>query len=163
MLKKQTISLKAVNNSVMKRLAVFISFILLCVGFMLTENKSIYNIPGLSKVCFVTYDQLDNTETVETLQYNYVYCNPSEASLMSEKINKVGIINYFKKCEKRDVLDSIGGYISTVEKIDGVEIICGYAPIYNQCLYIKNKKINFQMAVKEEEIILGFPLILGSF
>lgn len=147
----------------MKKLAVFIAFILLCVGFMLTEDLSLYNISGLSKVCFVTYDQVDGVETIETSQYNYIYCTPNEAKSLSNKINKVGVINYFEKTEKAKILKNIKANISMMEKIDNMEVIYGYSPLYKCSLCIENKKVNFQMAVKEDEILLGFPLILGGF
>lgn len=39
----------------------------------------------------------------------------------------------------------------------------GYSDVFNSCIYIENKKCNVQIAEDQNNITIGFPIILGGF
>ena len=45
----------------------------------------------------------------------------------------------------------------------GTVVLYAFSPLINKSVELNNSKVNLQIAIKENEIIIGWPLILGSF
>lgn len=144
----------------MKKLAVFIAFICLCVGTMLIQEDSIFDISGLSSVCFVSEGEGGD---IETLQYNYTFMNPEEARVKGGNINAVGLICYFEGVEAEQLIDQLSLCILKEERVENMTILYGYTPKSHSCIWLENKKINTQIVVRDSDIVIGFPSILSGF
>lgn len=65
------------------------------------------------------------------------------------------------KTTTKNLLDKIT--ITKTEKIDNLQIFYGVASGLPFSTIIENKKVNIQIAISESKIILGSPIILGSY
>jgi len=118
----------------MKRILSLIIIIILAVLFFHNGNNSL-----LSKVVACGY-----------LDYEYV----------CESGNEVVVL---KNCDYFDIINNLSIEIHDIKETSDRLIIEGYSNCISNCLVIKGMKTNIQMSVFDNQVIIGTPLILGSF
>ena len=102
------------------------------------DKMSNFNIYHYDKVIGIKDNRLDNT-----LGVAYIY--PKESAEVNELIEKFSAkIHYTQDLE------------------DGVTYY-GYCKGYDKSVEIDNKEINIQIVSNKDNIIVGFPLIMGSY
>ena len=154
----------------MKRLIVFILIvILLCLtNLSLTKDLNLANIFPKSQVEVFT-DSLSglNYKKVKNGLGEIIFCDVEELNNILKRTDKmVGFTLKIENEEVKSVLKKINAQ-NTYYKNYG---FYGWSKILNEIFKIKNNKVqmfdgvvNFQALQKENDVILGFPIILGSY
>ncbi len=75
----------------------------------------------------------------------------------------VGVNLYFKSLDINQFQKNVNGRIFKTQEVEEMQMYQGYTNLYKDFRYVNGKKINIQIAVKENEVIVGFPLILTGF
>lgn len=61
------------------------------------------------------------------------------------------------------IVDLKAEIVKTEILLEGFTVIYAYSNLIKKWVEVDFKKVNIQIAVKEENVIVGWPLILGSF
>lgn len=153
----------------MKKLIVF-GLVLLCLVSTLSvkiETNPLFALKNVEKVCFVSNTKMieDDVETVVCGDKYFNFCSLSVAKENLKKIEKDldGIQFYLQNTSFEELTKQLKLQIVTSNQIEGLTIICGYTPYFQDCIYLDNKKVNVQIAVKSNEIVAGFPAILTGY
>ena len=104
------------------------------------------------------YDYIQNGEQFIIEVYSDI---ESFYAMRSQDI--IGFNLYFQSLDINDFAKSVNGQIFKRQSVEGIEIYEGYTNSYKDFRYVGGQKINIQIAVKEKEVIVGFPLILTGF
>lgn len=152
------------NNLDMKKIIAFL-LLFLPIGFLLKANNYpdfIFDIDGIEKICVVTKDEIKDEQVVETLSYNYVFYSAEQKEKI-KKINAEGYVLYLSGVSESKLQNDLKLMILKEEKILDKQVVYGYTPLCNKTIEINNKKINVEMVIDNEKIIIGFPLILSGY
>ncbi|MGN1221690.1 MAG: hypothetical protein ACI4TT_00475, partial [Christensenellales bacterium] len=108
-----------------------------------------------------------NTKIVKNGNACIVSCDSKYASTVKASINNILGESITINNPNEDVLKQINDYISKNilydEKLDGTQIIYGYDNTLKNFVMVDGQKINFQVAINSDYVVIGYPLILGSF
>ncbi len=142
-------------------------FLLLCTVIILLvfvwQGEKYFGFEGLTEVCFVTEFDYDFENMTKTEKENYIYSTPQNAKFYNLKIDESGIMLRFVERNVYDLIQDFKGEILKIEEIEGKTVFYGFTPFEENFIMLENKKINMQIVEKEGEIIVGLPIILGSF
>ncbi|MGN1213051.1 MAG: hypothetical protein ACI4TZ_03310 [Christensenellales bacterium] len=126
------------------------------------KTSSIYSFYTTDKISF-----LDNTKIVKNGNACIVSCDSKHASTVKASINNILGESITINNPNDDVLKQINDYISKNvlydEKLDGTQIIYGYDNTLKNFVMVDGQKVNFQVAINSDYVVIGYPLILGSF
>lgn len=150
----------------MKRIVAFIILALCGFGIIVGSNKGEYCFDGLEKVCFVTNDLSLSSAENAVISGNYVYItvNPDEAKEVYNNLKDIkGYVLYFNKDCRERLIGNLLDYHSTEYYVGDTCVINGYSTDYVDYRLVDGKKYNVQMAFTEENIIVGYPMILTGF
>ena len=78
----------------------------------------------------------------------------------SDKIQ--GFNLYFSQSVKQ-VMQNLPGQFYQSQDVEGMQVFYGYTNLYDDFRYVAGKKINVQIAQQQNQVIVGFPLILTGF
>ncbi|MBE5730799.1 MAG: hypothetical protein E7350_02455 [Clostridiales bacterium] len=62
-----------------------------------------------------------------------------------------------------DIVDNLCGKVVHSEKVDGIQIIYAYCLRLGKPVEVFGQKVNLMVAVKEEGVAAGTPLLYGSY
>ncbi len=157
------------NKQNMKRVIVFV-FLILCLvmtNLGKLQRNPLFAIDGVEKVCFISGDSFDayGVETVKCGELAFNFCSVETARKNLRNFNKnlLGIQFYFSNVQKDDILKSLKSEIVCEEAINKLKVLNCYTPYYQDCIYINGKKVNMQIALSEENIVAGFPVLLTGY
>ena len=101
-----------------------------------------------------------NYSTNATIGTNLGFCyidNKNTSSTIGESV----------VCNNLELSSAIKTLNATILKKEhlscGTVVLYAFSPLINKSVELNNSKVNLQIAIKENEIIIGWPLILGSF
>lgn len=154
----------------MKRLIVFILIIILLCGinFSITKDLNLDKIfPNAQVELFTDSKTGINVQKIDNGQGEIIFCTTNELSyILSQVSSAVGFTIKIQNASMVSVLKSFGINFSFVENY-GVYGWSNY--IYNN-FNIKNKsiemlsgRVNFQAVEENGAVLLGIPIILGSY
>lgn len=149
----------------MKRLLAFF----VCGGmiflFSLFGDFDLLGHDKISKVCVVSSCEVANIGNVVKSGNQFYYTGSSEQikSEFKNFDNIDGLILYFSNCELNEITSYYKADFYRGGDVEGMQVYYGYTPYYKDSRDVNNKKINMQIVVCEEEIIVGFPAILTGF
>lgn len=72
-------------------------------------------------------------------------------------------ITIFAEGSAEYVLNELKVKISSMEKIGESNHIFGFSPYFSDFVFIKNKKCNIHIVQVEENLVVGSPIIFGSY
>ena len=72
-------------------------------------------------------------------------------------------INNYSQTTEQQILNKYQKYIVDLQLVDEYQIFLCYNPQINDFVIVDGKKVNVQIAIKNDEINLGFPLILNGY
>lgn len=157
------------NICFMKKLIAFV-LILACLvptAFFKMETNPIFEMQGVEKVCFVAEREYleDEVESVRCgdLYFNYCSLETAKKNFVEFKKYIKGFQFYFKDVALDSILSTLKCEVVTTVEVEGREVLCGYTPYYENNIFVDEKKVNMQVACLENEIVLGFPLILTGY
>ena len=162
------------NNFFMKilrlRLAIFllISFCLICVP----NQNPVFNYHGADDITYFYYVcakdlKLENVTVTTCGEQSIVECKPYQAKNIKNKLGQIlGESIRIKNCDNNTIDDILNNYIDIVlyeENIDDYRLIYCYDKTLSNNIFLKDKKVNIQIAIKNNEVNIGYPLILNGF
>ena len=150
----------------MKRIVAFFVIGLLALGILVGTGANKYNFEGLEKVCFVTdLTHSENENAVISGNDVYITVGVSEAKETMGKLDNIkGYVLYFNNdCDKDKLLNIFLDYSSDEYLVGNTRIINGYSSKYSDFRLVDGKKYNVQVAFSEENVLVGFPMILTGF
>lgn len=153
----------------MKKLLAFLLLIccLISTFHFKSQTSPIFSLENIGKVCFVNEKSFDieNVENIESgnLFYNYCSLETAKKNLDLLQKNSKGVQLYCEKVDLDYVLKTLKAEIVSQNEIDNMKIVYCYTPFYDKAVFEDGKKINLQIAMKDEQVVLGFPLILTGF
>jgi hypothetical protein len=134
------------------------------VGFS-SQTNQIFDLCDANQVCFVSDESFEGEfETVECGDKFFNYCTLEEAKNKSELLkNSDAVQLYLDTQNAKDLIKKLNFTQFLTETVSGYEILYGYTPLYPDSIYLEGKKINVQIAWRDESVVVGFPLILTGF
>ena len=136
-----------------KFFVVVILFMILISGVSLKSNFSLLNYFSGE---YTVYTSTKGKESVN-LGFCYMSTNVLTENVIGESVK---IENF----EPISGLKTLKAKIVKTEYLEnGTTVIYAYTNLINDSVKIENKKVNIQVAHKDEYSIIGWPLILGSF
>ena len=122
------------------------------------------------KYYFYAKDVILKSESAEYIKNGNSYivcCSFDDASKVKKQLDgimgeSVRIINCSKNT-KQKILSRYQKYIVDEQCVDEYQTYLCYNPQINDFVIVDGKKVNVQIAIKNYEINLGFPLILNGY
>ncbi len=154
----------------MKKLILFILIIACLFPTMLekVETNPLFDMQNVEQVCFISENkfEVDGVESVKSgdLYYNYCSLSIAKANLNEFKKNMKGFQFYFKKEPIENIIQKLK--VDILEQItleDGRNVLCGVTPYYDNYIYMDSKRVNLQISISENEVVVGFPIILTGY
>ena len=102
-------------------------------------------------VKYYRYDSLDN---------EYI-CDKIPLFSSRGEYEKV-VLSGGKTRAKKLLLDTKATVVK-VEQIDGLTVLYAHSPVLSKCVVVGEKKINITIAYASDVVVVGTPLIKGSF
>ena len=157
---------KTVNNSVMKKLAVFLiaGVLISLVGIIPSDN--IFDLKGIESAKFVMTAEVAQNEELDFVQSGadaIVEIKQSELKEKYQKYSPKSIVLEFEKGKTQYITDFLNLSLASEQEIDGIRIIYGYTSFYKDSQYIDGKKINVMLVEKDDCVLVGFPIIMTGF
>ena len=147
----------------MKRLIVFIFLVMLfcLLGFEFTKNLSISDIFP-SCLAEVYIDDCINAscgfESIVNGSGSIIFCKTEDIKYINQMYNVIGFTFFLEDSVESSLIKLnvrgsfvFGGYIY------------GICPYFGECILVGGNHVNFQCAVVEDRVVIGFPLLLGSY
>lgn len=157
---------KTVNNTVVKKLAVFIFLIaILCLCSVLPK-QSIFDLQNVKAVSFVA-----DVQDAQNLGLQYtpngsdaiIEVEPSAAAQIYQSLQPKSTIMTLESEQINALKNYLNMTNSYTQTLQDKTIIYGYTSKFNQCEFVDGKKINVQIVVDEYQILVGFPMIMTGF
>lgn len=120
----------------------------------------------ISTVCFVSDENFCFSEQPVVCGEKYFnYCTLSKAkeNLSQYLQNSDGVEFFMENISMKKLISLTKFEQIAVEKLNNMEVYCGYTPYFAKSILIDGKKVNMQIAVYADKIVAGFPMILTGF
>jgi hypothetical protein len=156
----------------MKKVGLFLILLFIFSFCGLSDNKFInlckdFNRAKLEIFCNNYIREIENEEKFKIIKNGNSYIIQTNASMASEIKKYVNDYSGFTlsfKGTKQDALSLINDLkIVKTENINGIKSIYGYAGGFLNCVVVGGKKVNVQIAINNEMVFIGSPVILGSY
>ncbi len=157
------------NKKVFPLYLIFL-FVLLCV--LLLPNKApIFASKSQIDASYTFYTKtpvssLNNVTVVQNGNMYLVNCSANDAFEVKSKLNNIEGESITFQGTKNDALNFFNKYNYEViysEMVENIFIIYAYCPQIQNHVFVNNQKTNLQLAINNQKITIGTPLILGSY
>lgn len=146
---------------------IFLSLIILfCpTGSNLSDLAEYYT--GTFQIYTYQYAELSNASIIKNGKSNIITCTTKDAKNILSHLdkNKITGMSFQFEGSKKDLSELINKTklcVKFSEKIENITFCYGFSPIFKDYTMYNNEKINMQIALKDNVINVGVPLILGS-
>lgn len=156
----------------MKFITSFFIILLLSLSFFLSANRDIVflnvaqNYDGTISF-YTSYPQsIDGANCVINGNSGIVSCNSQSANKVYSKLNGIVGISFVTKGDNKTlthIFDDLKLTILSKECVDKFIIYLAHTSLFSNHIMVDNKKVNIQIALKDGDIIIGTPVILGSY
>ena len=93
---------------------------------------------------------------------NLGFCSLTEKK--NEEVNIIGESIVLKNYEVDQILRTLKARFIQSECLDcGIVVIYAISPLVNKNVTVGDFLVNLQIAIRENDVVVGWPLILGSF
>ncbi len=150
----------------MKRLLIFLMFILIIIIVYINKDKGLFNYKNITKVCIISKnsDIFAKEEVVKNGSQFYYILSREEAEDNVKTFDEIdGVVLYLENSNVEKIASYYHISYHQGKDIEDYKIYYGYTPRYSKFQFINGRKINAQIVVGNEQIILGFPMILTGF
>ena len=135
----------------------------------LTFNNCILNFQNVTYFFYTSsvQKQISNEVHISNGNFEIVSCNANDACILKTKLTdilgeSVRICNASTE-QKFKTLDMYKNKIEKFESFDGYDIYYCYDSSLSRYINLEDKKVNIQIAIKNNQIDIGYPLILNGF
>lgn len=151
----------------MKKLVIFLFIIAITISSIrFSQNKAqIFDVEGVSEVCFVSNEKFEGDfEAISCGEKFFNYCTFENAKENAGLINSSDAVQFYTDQESIEkLLSDIKFEQLTKEEVEDIVILYGYTPYYSSSIFLDGKKINVQIALTDEKVVVGFPIILTGY
>ena len=160
-----------VNSLFMKKLVIFILILCCLCGtmFVKTQTNPLFLHKDVESVCFASATNYEkenlDVESVACGDVFFNYCSLSTARQNLQKLKKNATCIQFYLADS-DIIDLLGELKCqniTESQFDNICLYSGYSPFCQSAVFVDGKKTNVQIAVSNDEIVIGFPVILTGY
>lgn len=139
----------------MKKLAVVVFMFIVLLGGV--EDYEQFSLLNYFSGEYTVYTSQESGENSVNLGFCYMNSQPVKDYVMGESM-------VIDNLEVGDALNKLKARVVKTEYLeDGTTVIYAFSSLINQNVEVDGKKVNLQIANKEERYIVGWPLILGSY
>lgn len=149
----------------MKKIIVFI-FILVSITltmFVKDKQNPLFKCENVYQVCMVVDNGKLVGEVLKCGNKDFVYLSKEDAFKSIGKCQTYAVQFYLEDMDFSKILKILKANIISSQQVSGYEIYYCYTPYEKDCVYLKNKKVNLQVVLKDNEVIAGMPLILTGY
>lgn len=157
---------KIVNNQFMKKLAIFIISAAIIISATTISKESALDISGANSVTFVMDAACAEEEGLDFVWSGSDAIVNIECESVKEKYemyNPKSVIFEFDIDKKDYIMDFLSVGQTQEQNLEGMQIKYGYTSKFSECEFIGGKKYNVMIVEKEENILVGFPIIMTGF
>lgn len=150
----------------MKRLLVFIviAIFISLTCFVKDSSNPLFTLAETDRVCLIVEDgSLSEGEIIDSGSVDFVYMSKEEGLKAIKQVRVQGLEFYLSDISLDDVLQLLKADVVEKSEIGGLNLIYAYSPFYQDNITMDGKKVNVQLALKGDEIIAGFPIILTGY
>lgn len=153
----------------MKKLLVFIFFVCSVCGINYFQPQFLYEFFASDGVVFYIYSNsylnIQRCETVQNGSGSILKISPSELKTIIPQIDDIGgeSVVISNQVSLNDIIQKLKLEVVDLCNISNGILLTGYSPKLPTTLYSNNDKINVQILVGSEYIIIGYPLIMQGF
>ena len=145
----------------MKKIMIgFFVFVILALSLQFVKVNEFDFLDGYNKILIVTEVELQNQRLLAQNGNNYYYEINDIDSL--KEYDYIGVNFYFDKTNLSKLLSSFSN-IYRGKVVGTYDIYYGYSVNFKDSVKVDGKKVNVQIVRTENEIIVGFPLILTGY
>jgi len=136
-----------------KFVVVIVVFLIMLSG---VETKSDFSLLDYFSGEYTAYTSKGLDDSVD-LGFCYMNVHPVDSEVVGESMV---ILNF----EIGSALDKLNANVVKTEYLlDGTTIIYAHTNLIKEKVEIEGKKVNLQIATKEDRSVIGWPLIIGSY
>ncbi len=151
----------------MKKLAVFIFVGFLALLGTIIPKDNLFNIQNVGSYTFVLSAQTAMDEGLEFTENGFdaivTVRDTKKAKEIYEKHSPKCLIMSFDKGQFDYVKEYLGISQSFTQQLQDLQILYGYTSFYPESELIEGKKVNVQMVIRGQELIVGFPIIMTGY
>ena len=108
---------------------------------------------------FVEGEAVSGYVSINNGSGSIIYCSAEDIKYISSQRKIVGFTIKIKNLSLNDIFEKI--------KVQNVRLIDGYyygkSPLFCECIDVDNWNVNFQCAKNDGYVLLGCPILLGSY
>lgn len=157
----------SVNNQLMKKLVIFLFIIAITISSLQFPRgqSGIFDVAGVNEVCFVANEKFEGEfETIACGEKFFNFCSFQNAKDNANLIKDSDAVQFYTDQDNIEkLLSDIKFQQLSSEEVEGIQILYGYTPYYNSSILLEGKKVNVQIAMTDEKIVVGFPIILTGY
>ncbi len=119
-----------------------------------------------AEFCYVVNDNFTDKKDVRivsTMNCQFVYFNKTKDDFVGADIKYKQVSFPLHNFDEKSVLENLNISITKREYVNGISIIYGYSPNFAKSICVGNAKINFQFAINDQTVTIGYPMIFGAF
>ncbi len=145
----------------------FLPLVLIFLAPEYTLADAVINYNGTFSVYTYQYAEIENTDIIKNGKINIINCSIENSKSVLSKLDKASIKGLSAKFvgdsnELSNIIKNLDITEISREQTNKITFIYGYSPLFSQFVEYANKKINVQIALLDNTINIGVPLILGS-
>lgn len=136
-------------------------------GFVKVDKNPLWKMTNIEKVCFVCDKDFKN-EDIESVQCGDVFFNFCSLEVARKNIEMfkkdMSAMQFYLKNQDLTALKKMIKYKSIFQtNLENMTVYCGYSPYGQESVCVDGQKINMQIAVRESDVVVGFPIILTGY
>ena len=139
----------------MKKIMVVIVMFLIVLNC--ANNKKKFTLLKYFSGDYVAYTSNGDGENCVDLGFCYINSKPVKDCVIGESIT-------IENCEVSAAIETLKARVVKTEYLeDGATVIYAFSNLIDEKVDVFGKKVNLQIAIRENRTTIGWPLILGSF
>lgn len=147
----------------MKNLVAFLFLTVLLLAFCYFDFSPALPFDNAARASFVLEEKVEGYDYVQNGDEYIVEVYSDIERFYQKYSDQIKGFNLYFSENVEQIIQTLSGQIYRSQDVEGMKIYYGYTNLYNDFRYVSGKKINVQMAEQENQVIVGFPLILTGF
>lgn len=95
--------------------------------------------------------------------YTFVKLDLKFASYIAGQIENILGITVFSKGDLYEILNKLKAKICKTEEIYSRKHYFAFSPYFDKFIFVNGKKTNLQIVIDNDDIVIGTPIIYGSY
>lgn len=146
----------------MKNMIAFLLMIisLFSIKYILPQEQCMKDYEKITIVSDKRYELFEENLVQNGNDYYYTFDN--DENVMLSGFDYKALVIYYKEFDIKNFKSQCDVFYQC-EDVGGYKIYEGYMKGVEKYVMVNNKKVNFQLAIRESDIVLGLPMIVTGF